>query len=137
MVTLTMAMRVSGCSLLLDDRRLRVDHSFDFVHRHVEAARDFAVGGFELARARSFDVEFSGTARAVSTERFELSGHRAATAINLEPAIKCGFKRIKRQGKTTGGRVDHALIGHRSDLKFSLSLSSLSFSNRPTHWTCR
>src|SRR5471032_1288025 len=110
-VTLTCAMASSSVpSRLL----LRVDHRADIVDRRIKPAGDFAIGGFQLARTGGLGIQRGGEPRAVAAEGLELVAERGTAAVGLDPAIKGGVQRIERQGETTGGRVDQALIGHRS-----------------------
>ncbi len=87
-----------------------VEHGFDAVYRHVDAAGDLAVGGFDLARAGGDFVELRRQPRTVGAKRLQLRAERLLAPVGVAAALDRGFQCVQRLRKTLGRRLDRGSL---------------------------
>jgi len=78
----------------------------DRFDRMVDPLRDFAIGGFELARTGGGLIEFAGKPRPIAVERMDLIGERLLAAVGLAPALDCRIQRIERVRQAPACNLD-------------------------------
>ena len=81
---------------------VRFDHGADALDRHIQAPRDFAVGGLDLARARASPIEIGREPRAVARRAravgaTSLSSSRSASRRRSTAAARPSSARARRR----------------------------------------